>query len=507
MLPQRELTFEDYLQMVRRRIWWLLIPAALGVTIAYGVSRVLPTRYTSQTLVLVEQQKVPDSLVRPVITEVLDERLATMKEQILSRTRLQPIIEMFGLFGDKKNLSMEDKVELMRKAISVSPVRADFGGGGLPGFYVSFTASTPHLAQQVCGEITSMFLAENLKIREQRAQGTTDFIGSQLDDAKQKLDEQDQKLADFKRKYMGQLPGQEQTNFNMLASLNSQLDSNTQALSQLEQNRTYTESVLSQQLQSWRALQDNRSVAANPETLDQQLATEQAQLSALESKYTDTHPDVIRLKQDIERVKSRIAEQGTATGKPATTVDKIKGSGPEPSQIQQLRAQLRGIEQSIQNKQAEQARIQSQINVYQARVQLSPVVEEQYKQITRDHETALQFYNDLLRKQNESEMATDLEKRQQGEQFTVLDPPNLPERPTFPNRPMFAAGGFFGGLLLGCGLAFLLETKQKLIRNENDVTFYLELPVLTRVPSVDEVRKNGNGVSGPKRDKQLTSIA
>src|SRR5579871_5359002 len=229
MLGQRELTLEDYVGMLRRRIWWLIVPAVLAPAIAFGISTMLPSRYTSQTLVLVEQQKVPDTLVRPVITEVLDERLATMKEQILSRSRLQPIIEMFGLFEDKQKISVEDKVELMRKAIKISPVRADFegGGSGLPGFYVSFTAPNARLAQQVCGEITSMFLAENLKVREQRAQGTTDFIGSQLQDSKQKLDEQDAKLAEFKRKYIGQLPGQEQMNFNMLSSLNTQLDANT----------------------------------------------------------------------------------------------------------------------------------------------------------------------------------------------------------------------------------------------------------------------------------------
>ena len=504
MLGQRELTFEDYVGMLRRRIWWLLVPAILGPGIAYGVSLTLASRYNSQTLVLVEQQKVPDSLVRPVITEVLDERLATMKEQILSRTRLQPIIEMFDLYGDKKKLSMEDRVDIMRKSINVSPVRADFGGGGLPGFYVSYTAPSARLAQQVCGEITSMFLAENLKVRQQRAQGTTDFIGSQLDESKQKLDEQDAKLAEFKRKYIGQLPGQEQMNFNMLSSLNTQLDANTQALNQLQQSRTYSESVLSQQLQTWHATQDNKTGIASPETLEQQLTTEQAQLSALESKYTDTYPDVVRLKDDIGRLKTRIAEQGNIPAKPSTSEKK---GGPEPPQIQQLRAQVSGIEQSIRDKQAEQARIQTQVNTYQARIQLSPVIEEQYKQITRDHDTALQFYNDLLRKQNESEMATDLEKRQQGEQFRVLDPPNLPERPVFPNRPMFAAGGLAGGLAIGLGLIFMLELKENLIRNEKDVAFYLELPILTQIPSIDDAPRRKNAASLSRRKPEVTRIA
>ena len=154
-----------------------------------------------------------------------------------------------------------------------------------------------------------MFMQENLRVREQRAQGTTDFLGSQLEDAKRDLDEQDAKLATFKRKYLGQLPGEDQGNFNMLASLNSQLDASTQAINQLQQNRTYTEAMLSAQLQSWQNLQASSGNSATPETLDQQLAKDQAQLSELQSKYTETYPDVVRLKNDIEQLKKKIQEQ------------------------------------------------------------------------------------------------------------------------------------------------------------------------------------------------------
>lgn len=476
----RVLTLDDYLVILRRRMWWIIIPAMLGPVIAYGVSLKLPSRYTSQTLVLVEQPKVPDSFVKPVVTEVLDERLATMQEQILSRTRLQPIIERFGLFGEGTRLSVDDKLELMRKATKVTPLRSDYGPG-LKGFYISFTNSDPRVAQQVCRELTSMFMQENLKVREQRSQGTTEFLLSQLNDAKQKLDEQDGKLADFKRKYIGQLPGEDQANFNMLASLNTQLEAATQAISQLQQSKTYTEALLSAQLQAWMNMQNGAGASANPETLDQQLSKDQWQLSDLLSKYTDTHPDVVRLKKDIEKLKAKIQEQGTQPKVVATE----QKSGPEPAQIQQLRAQLKGIDQAMADKQRSQARIQQQIQNYQARIQLSPAIEAQYKALTRDHESALNFYNELLGKRNQSEMATDLERRQEGEQFRVLDAPNLPEKPTFPNRPMFAAGGLGGGLALGIGLVLLLELLNKSFRHERDVLFYLQLPTLTIVPDLE----------------------
>lgn len=479
----RVLTIDDYLAIVRRRLWWIVVPVILGPIIAYGVSLRLPSRYTSRTLVLVEGQKVPDSFVKPVVTEVLDDRLATMKEQILSRTRLEPIIGRFGLFSDEERLSMESKLELMRKATQVTPVRGDYGVGkaGLKGFEVSFTASQPRLAQDVCRELTSMFMQENLKAREQRSQGTTEFLLSQLNVAKQKLDQEDAKLADFKRKYIGQLPGEDQANFNMLASLNTQLEASTQAISQLQQTKSYTEALLNAQLQSWTTMNRGSGNSVPPETLDNQLARSQAQLTELASKYTDTHPDVIRLKRDIEQLRRKIQEQAA---QPRETV--AQETGPEPPQIQQLRAQLSSTQLAISDKQRNQARIQQQIQAYQARIQLSPVVEAQYKALTREHESALAFYNELLGKRNQSEMATDLERRQEGEQFRVLDAPNLPEKPTFPNRPLFAAGGFGGGLALGVGMVVIFEFLKKSFRNEKDVLFYLQLPTLTVVPDLEK---------------------
>lgn len=488
MIGNRELTAEDYVAILRRRIWWLVVPTLVLAAASLLLSFKLETRYTSQTLVLVQQQRVPDAFVKPVVTEELQQRLATMQEQILSRTRLQPIIERFGLFADRPNLSMEEKVDLMRKAITVTPVKADFATAGdkngLPGFYVSFTASNPRLAQNVCGEITSMFMDENLKVRTNAAQGTTDFLRSQVDDAKRSLDEQDSKLAEFKKKFIGQLPGQEQSNMNMLTTLNTQLDAATQALNRMQQEKTYTESMLTQQVAAWRASESTDA----PQTLDQQLAAAEAELIRLQSRYTETHPDVVKAKNNVELLQKKIADQN----KQAAAVDASAAAatahpkGPEPQQIQQLRAQLQGLDTAIKDKQKEQSTILGQIHNYQARIQLSPMVEEQYKELTRDYNTALAFYNDLLSKKNQSEMATDLERKQQGEQFSVMDPPNLPEKPTFPNRPLFAAGGGVGGFAIGTFIALLLEMKDKSLRTDRDVQFFLELPTLAMLPRIGQ---------------------
>ena len=203
MLGHRDLSIDDYLAILRRRIWIILIPAIIAPIAAYLISLTLPNEYTSKTLVLVEQQKVPDSFVKSVVTEDLADRLGTMQEQILSRTRLQPIIERFGLFKDQVGKApMEDLVANLRKSISITAIKTLTGNrtGDLPGFYISFTANNPRLAKDVCEEITSMFIQENLRAREQRSQGTTEFLYNQLAESKRKLDDQDEKLAVFKMK-------------------------------------------------------------------------------------------------------------------------------------------------------------------------------------------------------------------------------------------------------------------------------------------------------------------
>lgn len=480
MLGHRELELDDYLAIARRRKWWIIVPTLVAPLIAFGVSLFLPEKWISQTMVLVEQQKVPDNYVKPVLSEDLDARLATMKEQILSRTRLQPIIERFDLYAGKA-LPMEDRLVQMRKDVTVTPMRSQIARtGGLPGFYIGYTAPSARVAQQVCSEITSMFLSENLKAREQSAQGTTDFLTTQLDDAKRSLDEQDAKLAEFQRKYIGQLPGQEQTNLNMLTTLNTQLDAATQALNRLQQDRTYADTMLNQQLAAWHTVKG--APLADADVLQKQLQDLETRLADLKTRYTDSWPEVISVQQKIAALRTMMASRPEAAPPTATEAS----STSEPKEVQQLRAQLRALDRAIADKKSEQQRIQQQISLYQGRIQLSPLVQEQFKKLTRDYQTALQFYNDLLAKKNQSEMATDLERRQQGEQFRVMDPPNLPEKPVFPNRPLFALGGLAAGLAIGLGIALLLEMRDKSVHSERDIEHFLKLPTLALLPTLHE---------------------
>src|SRR3989475_3580506 len=496
MIENRELSVDDYLAMLRRRLRVILIPALLAPLAGFLVSFAFPPKYTSRSLVMVDEQKVPEGYVKPVVTEDLSQRIASMEQQVLSRNRLTPMIDRFGLA--KKGKSVDDVVDEIQQNISIQPVLPDITAArrkrpgqesDMPGFYVSFTSDNARDAQQVCSELTSMLLAENLKARTQVAQSTTEFLSRQLEEATKNLNDQDSKMAAFKRQYMGQLPGDEDNNLKILMGLNSQLDANTQTLNRAQQDRSYTESLLAQQLAAWKSSQN----ATNPQTLEQQLAALQSQLITLQARYTDDHPDVVKTKADIAEVKRKLDEMNSAAAQNTQANDKASAS--EPPEIRQLRLQVHQYDQVIAQATRDQQRLQEQIRAYQGRVALSPAVEEQYKLLTRDYDTAQRFYNDLLTKKSQSAMQTDMERGQQGEQMRLLNPANLPDSPSFPNRWLFTGGGLGAGLAIGMALALWMELRDKSIRTEQDVLAAMELPMLVSLPWVnpDSVARNGNG--------------
>lgn len=506
MIENRELTMDDYLAMVRRRLKVILIPALLAPLAGFLVSYAFSPKYTSQSLVLVEGQRVPDNYVKAVITSDFTQRLATLQQQVLSGNRLRPMVERLGITKPEEqsklisDIQSNMTVEPVITAISSAATKSGSGGKKsarpsanaepLPGFYVNYNDSNPKRAQQICNEMTSLILEENLRTRAEVAKGTTDFLTRQLEDAKRDLDQQDAKLAAFKRQYMGQLPGDADNNVRILMSLNTQLDASTQTLGRAQQDKAYTESMLAQQLATWKSSQSS----TNPQTLQQRLEALQSQLLQLQARYTPDHPDVIKTQADIAEVQKKLNQTNTAAANATDTSD--KNSAAEPPEIRQLRLQIHQYQNVIEQATADQKRLQSQINLYQSRTAMSPGIEEQYKLITRDYDNAQNFYRDLLAKKSSSEMATNMENQQQGEQMRILNPAGLPDSPSFPNRPLFAGGGLGAGLALGIALAFFLELRDKSIRTEKDAAAVMDLPLLVSVPWVDEEEKasdNGNG--------------
>ena len=478
---RQDINASDVIAILRRRWTVIVLLTAFGIVAGFILAHVLPKRFSSQTLVLVQQPAVSPDLVPTLNSDNTNQRLAAMQQQILSRSRLEPVIQELGLYPkDINRVPTEDLVERLRRTITITPIQAmaETRAQNLPGFTITVVFDEPHTAQQICAKITAMFLAENLQLRKGEVTNTTEFLGKQLAEAKAKLDEQDARLAAFQRRYLGSLPDQNQTNLNLLAGLTSQLEASTQALSRAQQDKSFAESVLSQQLAAWQATQSG----TNPETFDQQLAALQTQLLTLQSKYTDDHPDVIKAKSDIAALKQKIAD--AELQQKNAPPDKAARPTVEPAQIQQLRGQVHQYSQVIKERTQQQEDIQKQINLYQSRVQSSPAIEQEYKLLTRDHQTALDFYNDLLKKHDQSSMSQGLEESEQAEHFRVLDPANFSAQPTFPKVSIFVGGGFAAGLAMGLALSLFLETQDTSMRSERDVELALHLPVLVAIPAI-----------------------
>ncbi|MFY9844578.1 MAG: Wzz/FepE/Etk N-terminal domain-containing protein [Terriglobales bacterium] len=510
MSENRELTMDDYLAMLRRRLKVILIPALVAPLAGFLVSYALTPKYSSTSTVLVEGQKVPDNYVTPVITADFAQRVNTLSQQVLSPSILRPVVHSLGIVKPEEegklvnqiqqNLQVEPVVTTMSSAAAGSPgaksKKPNASNEPLPGFNVVYTDSDPVRAQKVCDAMTGLMVDQNLKSRSEVAQSTTDFLSRQLEDAKRTVDEQDAKLAAFKQQYMGQLPTDVDNNTRMLMSLNSQLDASTQTLNRAQQDKAYTESMLAQQLAAWKTSLSS----SNPQTLQQQLTLLQGQLLQLQARYTDDYPDVIKTKADIAEVEKKLKQINSETASASSTDNEKAVSSSEPPEIRQLRLQIHQYQGVIEQATLDQKKLQSAIGVYQGRTSMSPNIEEQYKVLTRDNDTAQAFYKDLLAKRSSAALGTSMESQQEGEQMHIAATANLPDRwaPAFPNRPLLAAAGLGAGLALGVLIAFVLEFSDKSIRTERDAAAVMDLPLLISVPWLggdeeDNAAGNGNG--------------
>jgi len=511
MSENRELTMDDYLAMLRRRLKVILIPTLIAPIAGFMVSYAFAPTYKSTATVLVEGQKVPDNFVQPVITADFTQRVQTLSQEVLSPSRLRPVIQSLALVKpdeeDKLIQQIQQNMQVEPVITSMSAAAAGAGISGakkkkpsvtdepVPGFNVNYTDSNAVRAQKICNAMTSLIVDENLRERATIAGSTTDFLSRQVEDAKRAIDEQDAKLADFKKQYMGQLPGDVDNNMRMLMSLNSQLDATTQTLSRAQQDKAYTESMLAQQMAAWKSSLSS----TNPQTLEQGLTQLQGQLLQLQARYTDDHPDVIKTKADIAEIEKKLKELNAAAAAASTTDSSDKASASEPPEIRQLRLQIHQYQNVIEQATLDQKRLQSAINVYQSRTAMSPGVEEQYKVLTRDNDNAQVFYKDLLAKKSSAALGTSMENQQEGEQMHILATAGLPDAPSFPNRPILAAGGLGVGLALGALIAIMLEFSDKSIRTEKDAAAIMDLPLLISVPWLGEEEDEANGNGNARR--------
>jgi polysaccharide biosynthesis transport protein len=498
---QTSLTLTEYWMIARRRFWWVTVPLFVCWAIVWGISWWLPPLYQSEALILVEQQKVPENYVVANVTVSLQDRLQSMTQQILSRTRLQATIDRFHLYAEHAGFfgvsRWQDPVEEMRKDISIELVSSP-GRQELTAFKIKYSAGSPELAQQVNNELTSLFIDENLKAQEQLSESTTAFLDSQLADARAKLQEQEAKVRAFKASHFGDLPSQMQSNVQILAGLQTQLDATQRDLDGARQQKLYLQ-TLQGQYESLRVDQsDGDSAGTSPEALDKELADLRLQLANALSRYTEDYPGVVRLKDKIataEKLQKQMEDQIAANQK--ASKDTHAGAdvppGAMPPTMMQIQSQLQANQLEIQNYEQREKSIESQIADYRTRLNLTPQTEQELADVSRGYEESMSNYNSLLQKQMQSQLATSLEQRQQGEQFRILDPPSLPVRPMSPKHLMISIVGLIFGAVLGLGLAALVELADVRVWQAKDLEGAIPSRVLVAVPHLNTPREERLG--------------
>ena len=487
--------FTEIKGIIRRRRWQFLLPFFCGWALVWGASWLIPSTYRSGTLILVEQPSVPEKYVISNIDSDIQQQLDSIPQQILSRTRLLRIIESLGLYAnDHKHKNPDDLVETMRKDIEIELSHGD--DKKLSAFNIYYVNRDPKMAQAATAELANLFITENLEQRQKRSENTTSFLADQLDQARAKLTAQEAKLRVFKDQHLGELPTQTQSNLQILAGLQSQVQANQDSLNRAKQQNTYLESLTNQYRATGQGSKPGEGGSAGLAVIDKELDQLKAQLADLTSHYTDKHPDVRKTKEQIartEKMRERIiAEVNNPANNPSPAAATATSMDTKTAPMLEMESQLKANRLEIANREAEIKDEQAKINQYQARLNMAPVMEQQFADITRDYDQSKADYESLLAKKNQSEMSTDLEKTQQAEHFRMLDPPNLPVKPYQPNRLQLCGMGLAVGLVLGGCFAFAKEKLSGKIYSEREIKKLVPFDVIAEIPPIESLREQSS---------------
>jgi len=489
MLPGKTYTPDEYARMAWRRRWFIVIPAVVIASGTFVVSVFLPNRYRAATAISIIPQRVPEKFVRTTVTADLNERLNLIQQQILSRTRLERIVQEFNLYErERKELVMEDVIERMRKDIGVNIARPRSRRDDPNSFSVSYEAGDPRTAMRVTERLASLFVQENLSDRENLADQTNSFLQAQLAESKGRLLAQERKLQEFRTRNNGKLPEQVQSNLQLLQGAQSRLQTLTEANNRDRDRLATLEKALAEMPPISPTTAPAPSGSRRGEqalTAAQQLDVARAELHALELRLKPEHPDIGRARRVIAELEAKAETEALQQPLSAGSA----GPAPNPSadraaatRAEQMRNEIVAIQARIESERREAARLQDSIGDLTGRVQAGPSLQSEATELMRDYGTLQDGYTALLRKSEESKIAVDLERRQIGEQFRVIDGARLPERPISPNRLRINMFGILGGLALGLGLVAFLEYRDTSFKSDDDVMTTLALPVLAVIP-------------------------
>jgi polysaccharide chain length determinant protein (PEP-CTERM system associated) len=493
VLPGKKYTPGEILRIVVHWKWLIVFPVVLGATGAAVVSRLLPDRYRSESLVIAAAQRISDSYVKPSVTSGLEERLPTLRQRILNRTHLERIINDFNLYADvRAKKSMEDIVQRMRD----SDIEFKVEGGDSSDrptdrlLRISYVSSTAKTAQQVTARLVSLVIDESLRDRENVATDTNEFLETQLGDARARLIAHEKKLEAYRQRHSGELPTQATANLQVIQNTQLQLQALSEATDRARERRLLVERQLAD-LES-----SDPVVAATPappttpspdggprESTAQQLEAAQARLHTLQMRDKPNHPDVRMLQRTIRDLEAKLESEARQPSQPPPSDEPLKpAEAQRQKKIRDLTAQRDDIDRELQEKEKQDRRLHATVSEYQARLDAQPTRESDLTELMRDYNTLQTTYQDLLAKRETSKIAANLERRNIGEQFQVLEPPLVPERPFSPKRPVIYLAGTAGGMGLGLLLVAFFEYRESGLEYEEDVTRLFDLPVLALVP-------------------------
>jgi polysaccharide chain length determinant protein (PEP-CTERM system associated) len=475
MLSDRQLTITDYWMIVRRHRWLLILPF---ITVSIGAalySLTLPDIYRARSSVLVEAPKVPESYVQSTVSTRMQERLRTITQQIKSRTRLEQVARELGLISNAlEGKALDDYIAMMSNRIEVT-----VQGAGNDIFLVSYEGPDPRTVMLVANKLVSLFIDDNLKMREQFAEGTTEFLEGELQRVEKLLQAQEKTVAEYKQRFMGELPAEQGANQQALDRLQLQLQSIATTLESVRTRKSFILRQLSTQ-DSEVALSPTGAAptGGEPTGVAQQLEQRRLVLATLQRIYTDAYPDIIRLKQEIAELEAHLATQDTRS----QTVESVPVSIASRKISRQQKQELEQIDLEEGKLRQQQAHIQEQIAAYERKVANAGQREQELLVLTRDYDSTRKNYDSLLARRQQAQIAENLEKRQKSEQFRVLDEARIPTKPWKPQRFNILLAGMGLGLAVGVGAVFLAVYLDQGFHNLEDLEQFTTLPVLATIP-------------------------
>lgn len=521
-ISRRALDIEDYIDIARRHISWIVGPLYAGIVISTMVAFFLPNVYVSRAVLRITPPQIPENLVPATFSQQMTDSMQSIWQEVVSRSSLAELIQKpsLDLYKPERNRKpLEDVIEDMRKDVKLDYIGVQTGGKPNAAFAISFPYPDRFKAQSVVSAIVGMLTNANQSRERNGVTNTNDLLSDEVKAAKDAVEKLDQDLTAFKQSNNGRLPEQLTANVAEMESYRSRLNGVQDQLNRNEQQKLISEQTLASLKGQYAQMESSLTGSSPEETVIQSTKIEQnqelvqlkheitqmeAQLAVMRKSLTDQHPDMIdyrakldALKQRYEQMKkedetANAAALASESGKPKSAAPKRTMSFQNQQSLQSVKtqiesttAQLTALELARVKNQKEEEALSADMARVQGRIEASPINEQKYASLMRDRTVAAERYEELSHKQQLAEQGKDVTARKAGENLELLDPANLPETPTAPNRWQIVAFGVFGGLVAGLGMAGAKEMKDTSLKNLKDVRAYTNLPVLSSIPLLE----------------------